>query len=145
MGFWVGMAWAAPRSHFYYAQHERPHTGEGTGEWARPRFLAGHRNDIVIGSCWGVGFWSWFAFCFVCLGFGSAMEGPGLWCRMTMAPTPTLAASAASCRIPTRAIGGLAGVEGVPGWGNPSCISASTAERDSIRLEPSLWNEVRLW
>ena len=70
-----------------------------------------------------------FAFCLV--GFGSAMEGPGLWCRMTMAPTPTLAVrhsgrytSAASCLIPTRAIGGLAGVEGVPGWGNPSCISA---------------------
>ena len=58
-GGWKGAtssgAWASPRSYFDGAQHERPRTRgrrpretplRGRGKGHRPRFLAGHRNDI---------------------------------------------------------------------------------------------------
>ena len=48
----------------------------------------------------GCGVWVCILFCL--LGFGSAMEGPGLGCRTSMAPTPTLVASAAVLPFPSR-------------------------------------------
>ncbi len=43
----------------------------------------------------GCGVWVCILFCL--LGFGSAMEGPGLSCRILMAPTPTLEVRHSGC------------------------------------------------
>ena len=48
--------------------------------------------------CCGV----WVCILFCLLGFGLAMEGPGLGCRTSMAPTPTLVASAVVLPFPSR-------------------------------------------
>ena len=100
---------------------------------------------MVVGEVGLFGCGVWVFMLFWLLSFGSAMEGPGLGVQDDYDTYADAGGIGGVLPYPHSCHWGLAGVEGVPGWGIPFCISARPLRRTAFGSNRHGRNGIRRW